>query len=282
MEVLQYITQQCDLLTDTAGSVINSTGVSIALSLATIMMVWFGIQEAIASARGGPGFNVEDFLNFVMLFAFVYTLVVYYDTDIPRLGFSFRSFIKDGTNELVKDIGYDTNNNIQDAVDAVLAKQGPVITILTSPYWILMLAILQMTLSGLSALCTVILAYGAIGAAVVGVLGPVMIPWLMVPKLDFLFWGWFKAYLAFSFYKVVTAAVLGVMSTVFTHYVVNKLDFTQPKLLTKDFSIILTLVFVCLFIIVKIPAMVTTIFSGSTGGHDGGTGVIRGFIGKIS
>ena len=280
MEVLQYITAQCDQLTDTAGSVINSTGVSIALALATIMMVWFGVQEANAAVRGGPGFNMGAFLNFVMLFAFVYTMVVYYDADIPGLGFSFRSFIKDGTNELVKDIGFDTNNNIEDAVSGVLAKQGPLITILTSPYWVLLMGTLQMLLSGLSAACTVILAYGAIGSAVVGVLGPVLIPWLIVPKLDFLFWGWFKAYLAFSFYKVVTAAVLGIVSTVFTHFIVSRIDFTQPKTLTKDFSIILTLLFVCLFIIIKIPTMVATIFSGSTGGHDGGTGIVRTFLAR--
>lgn len=278
MELLQYITQQCDLLTDTAGSVINSTGVSMALALATIMMVWFGVQEAIASARGGSGFDVGKFLNFVMLFAFVYTMVVYYDATIPGLDFSFRSFIKDGTNELVKDIGFDTNNNIEDAVSAVLAKQGPAITILTSPYWAALLALLQVALSGLSAACTVILAYGAIGSAVVGILGPVLIPWLLIPKLDFLFWGWFKAYLAFSFYKVVTAAVLGVISTVFTHFIVGRLDFTQPDMVTQNFSIILTLLFVCLFIIIKIPAMVATIFSGSTGGHDGGTGLVTGLF----
>ena len=252
MEVLQFITEQCDQLTDTAGSVVNSTGVSILIALATIMMVWFGIQETIASARGGPGFDVGKFLSFVMLFSFVYTMVVYYDATIPGLDFSFRSFIKDGTNELVKDIGFDTNNNIEDAVSAVLAKEGPLLTILTAPSWILHQAILEMLLEGLSAACTVILAYGAIGSAVVGILGPVLIPWLIVPKLDFLFWGWFKAFLAFSFYKVVTAAVLGIMSTVFTHFIVSRIDFTQPKELTQNYSIILTLLFVCLFIIIKI------------------------------
>ena len=247
-------------------------------SLALIMMVWFGLQETVASARGGPGFDVWKFLSFVMLFAFVYTMVVYYDANIPGLGFSFRSFIKDGTNELVRDIGFDTNNNIEDAVSAVLAKEGPLLTILTSPSWVLHQAILEMLLEGLSAACTVILAYGAIGSAVVGILGPILIPWLLVPKLEFLFWGWFKAFLAFSFYKVVTAAVLSIMSAVFTHFIVARIDFTQPKQLTQNYSILFTLLFVCLFVIVKIPAMVTTIFSGSTGGHDGGTGLVTSLV----
>ena len=28
------------------------------IALATIMLVWFGVQEALASAQGGPGFNI--------------------------------------------------------------------------------------------------------------------------------------------------------------------------------------------------------------------------------
>ena len=278
MGLLQFITTQCDQLTSTAGSVINSTGVSIVIALATIMMVWFGVQEANAAVRGGPGFNMGAFLNFVMLFAFVYTMVVYYDADIPGLGFSFRSFIKDGTNELVTDIRWDTNNNLQDTIDAILKKGGPALTILTGPYTALVAFAVQCVLSLLSAASTVILAYGAIGAMVVGLLGPILIPFLIVPPLSFLFWGWFKAFLAFSFYKVVTAAVLSVVATVFTHYCKQHIDFTQPTKMVEQFPIIMTLLFVCLFIIFKIPAMVTTIFSGSTGGHDAGGGLVTGLL----
>ena len=278
MDVLQFIVTQCDQLTATAGPRLNQTGVQMVLALATIMMVWFGIQEAVASARGGPGFNIGAFLNFVMLFAFAYTMVNFYATEIPGLGFSLRSFIKDGTNALVADIGYDTTNNIQDQVAARMKTSGNLLAAFTGPYTTLVVFVVQVLLSALSAVATLIVAYGAIGATVVGLLGPILIPFLVIKQLDWLFWGWLKAFVAFSFYKVVTAATLSVMATVFTDYLTQHIDFAQPTQMVKDFPIIMTLILVCVFILTKIPAMVTTIFSGSTGGHDAGTGLLTGLI----
>ena len=37
---------------------------------------------------------------------------------------------------------------------------------------------------------------------IIGLLGPIFIPFLVFDKLDWLFWGWLRAYLGFSFYKV--------------------------------------------------------------------------------
>ena len=278
MDVLQFIITQCDQLTATAGPSLNQTGVQMVLGLATIMMVWFGIQEAIASAQGGPGFDMAKFLNFAMLIVFAYTLVNFYDTDIPGLGFSLRSFIKDGTNALVADIGYDTTNNIQDEVAARLKTGGTALSALTGPYTSVVVFVVQALLAVLSAVATIIAAYGDIGATIVGLLGPILIPFLVIKQLDWLFWGWFKAFLAFSFYKVVTAATLSVIATVFTDYCTQHIDFTHPLLMAQQFPIIMTLILVCIFILTKIPAMVTTIFSGSTGGHDGGTGLLTGLF----
>ncbi len=56
------------------------------------------------------------------------------------------------------------------------------------------------------------------------------------------------------------------------------IDFTQPTMMVKQFPIIMTLIFICIFILTKIPAMVTQIFSGSTGGYDGGTGLLTGLF----
>ena len=38
-------------------------------------------QEALASAQGGPGFNVAKFLNFFLLITFAYCFVRFYDVD---------------------------------------------------------------------------------------------------------------------------------------------------------------------------------------------------------
>jgi len=51
MDFLILIKNGCDNLTATAAPSVDSLGLHIVLSLATIMMVWFGVQEALASAQ---------------------------------------------------------------------------------------------------------------------------------------------------------------------------------------------------------------------------------------
>jgi type IV secretory pathway VirB6-like protein len=79
----------------------------------------------------------------------------------------------------------------------------------------------QLLLSFLTGLITVIIAYGAIGATVIGILGPVFIPWMVFDKTDFLFWGWLKAFVGFEFYKVVAAATMSVLSHLLITYLTS-------------------------------------------------------------
>jgi site-specific DNA-methyltransferase (adenine-specific) len=84
-QLLNFIAQQCQSLTASTAPTIDAIGLRIVLSLATIMLVWFGIQEALASAQGGQGFNMARFLNFFMLISFAYMFVLYYDSSIAEL-----------------------------------------------------------------------------------------------------------------------------------------------------------------------------------------------------
>ena len=164
-------------------------GLRMVLSLATIMMVWFGVQEALASAHGGSGFNMGKFLNFFMLMTFAYVMVKYYDNTIPGLSFSLRSLIKDGTNGIVSTIGADTSTNMLNSIDGILSKGGPGMTIFTAPYALIVYVVVQVMLALLSALIAAVLAYGAVGSAIVGLLGPIFIPFLVVKQTRFSFLG---------------------------------------------------------------------------------------------
>src|ERR1017187_973742 len=108
MGVLNWITQGCDALTATASPTIDALGVRMCIALATIMLVWFGVQESLASTHGGQGFHMGKFLSFFMLITFAYTLVRFYDSSIPGVGQSFRGFINGGAQYLVSVIGSDS------------------------------------------------------------------------------------------------------------------------------------------------------------------------------
>src|ERR1700678_2358855 len=101
MGLFDFIAQACKSLAVTAAPSVAAMGIHIVLALATIMMVWFGVQEALASSQGGPGFSMGRFMNFFLLITFAYVMVNYYDSVIPGLGFSIKGFIDGGTNYLV-------------------------------------------------------------------------------------------------------------------------------------------------------------------------------------
>lgn len=99
-------------------------------------------------------------------------------------------------------------------------------------------------------------------------------PFLVFDKLDWLFWGWLKAYLGFSFYKVVAAATLNVLSHVLTNYYIQLgQSLSDPSLIVQTLPLLVLLVLVNIYIPFKIPTMTHSLFTGGTGGHGGGLGV---------
>ena len=272
-DFLQYVTNGCDSLLTSVAPTIDVIGMRMLLGLATIMLVWFGVQEAMGSAHG-QGFHMGRFLNFVMLISIAYAFVDFYDTAIPGVGYSLTGFIKQGTASLATTIGTDAANTMLTNINNSLANQGPGMVALTQPYLSFVYLVTQILLAVLAAMVVAIIAYGAIAATIVGLLGPLFIPWMVFEKTEWLFWGWLKAYLGFSFYKVVAAAAMSVLGQFFMGYYQQLATTTDLRASTENFPILLLLIVVNVFILHKIPAMTATIFSGSTAGHDGGAGLI--------
>ena len=275
MDFLILIKNGCDNLTATASPSVDALGLHMVLALATIMLVWFGVQEALASAQGGAGFNVARFLEFFVLITFAYCFVRFYDGTIPGIGYSLKGFISGGTSSLVDYIGTDATQAVQTTIHTALSKVGALSPSLTEPYTLLCVYTVQVILSILTGLIGVIIAYGAIGASVIGLLGPVFIPWMVFGKTEFLFWGWLKAFIGFEFYKVVAAATLSIMSHLLIQYFTSGAsNVSDPQSLIRLMPGLLILCFVAGFILLKIPTMTASLFSGHIGGHGFGAGGI--------
>src|SRR5271170_6229451 len=275
MSLFQFIAQACQSLAATAAPAITAMGIHIVLALATIVMVWFGVQEALASAHGETGFSMGRFLNLFMLLTFAYAMVNYYDSSIPGLGFSLKGFIDSGTINLVNLIGSDGSNTMLNEINAASSKTGPgLLNTMMSPYYAIVYFVVQFLLALLAAIVSAIVAYGAIAATIIGLLGPIFIPFLVFDKLDWLFWGWLKAYLGFSFYKVVAAAAMNVLSHVLTNYYIHVgQSVSDPATIVQTLPLLILLVLVNVYILFKIPSMSHSLFGGS-GGHGGGLGVV--------
>ena len=275
MSLFQFIAQACQSLAATVAPSITAMGIRIVLALATIVMVWFGVQEALASAHGEAGFSMGRFLNLFMLLTFAYAMVNYYDSSIPGLGFSIKGFIDGGTTNLVSLIGSDGSTTMLSEIHSASSKTGPsMLNSVMSPYYAIVYFVVQFLLALLAAIVSAILAYGAIAATIIGLLGPIFIPFLVFDKLDWLFWGWLKAYLGFSFYKVVAAATMNVLAHVLTNYYIQLgQSVSDPSTIVQTLPLLVLLVLVNVYILFKIPTMTHSLFSGGSGGHDGGLGV---------
>jgi hypothetical protein len=283
MDFLILIKNGCENLTATVSPSIDSLGLRMVVALATIMLVWFGVQEALASAQGGPGFSLAKFISLFVMMTFAYCFVRFYDSSIPGIGYSLKGFISGGTSSLVDYIGSDSTQEVQTTIRAALDKIGSLSPAFTEPYTLICTYTVQLVLSVLTALISVIIAYGAIGATIVGLLGPVFIPWMVFDKTDFLFWGWLKAFLGFEFYKVVAAATMSVMSHLLINYLTSgAMNVDAPQRLIIVMPGLLMLCFIAGFVLFKIPTMTASLFSGHVGGHSSGlSGVVTAAVARM-
>jgi len=282
MDFLILIKDGCENLTATVSPSIDGLGLHMVIALATIMLVWFGVQEALASAQGGPGFSIAKFLSFFMLITFAYCFVKFYDSSIPGIGYSLKGFISGGTSSLVDYIGNDSTQEVQNTIHIALGKIGSLSPSFTEPYTLLCSYTVQLVLTVLTGLIAVIIAYGAIGATVIGLLGPVFIPWMVFDKTDFLFWGWLKAFLGFEFYKVVAAATLSIVSHLLISYLTSgAMNVASPQSLITLMPALLMLCFIASFVLFKIPTMTASLFSGQVGGHSSGlSGMVTALVAR--
>jgi len=212
-------------------------------------------------------------MSFFLLITFAYCFVKFYDGSIPGIGYSLKGFVSGGTSSLVDYIGTDSTQEVQNTIHTALSKVGTMSPSLTEPYTLLCTYTVQVILSILTALIGVIIAYGAIGATIIGLVGPIFIPWMVFGKTEFLFWGWLKAFIGFEFYKVVAAATLSVMSHLLITYLTSGAsNASDPRALITLMPGLLILCFVAAFILLKIPTMTASLFSGHVGGHGIGAG----------
>jgi type IV secretory pathway VirB6-like protein len=117
----------------------------------------------------------------------------------------------------------------------------------------------------------VVIAFGFIATAVCVLVGPVFIPFFIVPKLEWLFWGWLRCFIQYAFYQVIAAAVVYVIANL----ILGIMDL-QPKgtistvQLLEAFPVLFITFLASIYSLLKIPALTNHIFSGTAGGSSAG------------
>src|SRR6184192_1680715 len=236
-------------------------GFSLFLAFATILIVWQGIRVMLS--HDSLGDHLFDFAKLLLFISCGYSLVAFYESPIPGIGVSFSNLITDQAHDFANILDARSLELVFDHLDQLWQQfvQPDAWSILANLlYWLLLIVV---TLAKVVSLAVV--AFGLIASAVCALVGPIFVPFFIVPKLDWLFWSWFKAFIQYSFIPVIAFAFL----MVFERFIFQYLT-TLPAGITEDFYMVYglqALVVVGVFTvgILLVPSLTSSIFSGRGG-----------------
>src|SRR5438093_5038418 len=236
-------------------------GFSLFLAFATIVIVWQGIRVMLS--HDSLGDHMFEFAKLLLWISFGYALIAFYESPIPGIGVSFSNLITDQAHNFANILDARSLELVFDHLDQLWQQfvQPDAWSILANLlYWLLLIVI---TLAKVLSLAVV--AFGLIASAVCELVGPLFVPFFIVPKLDWLFWSWFKAFIQYSFIPVIAFAFL----MVFERFLFGYLT-TLPPGITEDNYLVYgvqALVVVGVFVvgILLVPSLTSSIFSGCGG-----------------
>ena len=229
-----FIDVAIDRLIDAAGGEIFNTGNDLWLSLALIVVVLSGFKIAFSG-------NIQpwELVRVIIGLWIPWVMLQFYTTNIPGMTTTFPGMIAAGGNwlhELLIGEGVYAMQtelgNLFKSLDANMqtqAQQGNVMGLLTGGLHAMitalagpvMLAFMFLMLLVMAAVTYAQVIWAHVALAILTILGPIFIPFLVFEPLAFLFWGWFRAMITYSLYAVIAGAVLRVFSAVGIAYVTS-------------------------------------------------------------
>jgi hypothetical protein len=268
-DFLQFIFQAINnLLTQNLGF-FDAMGQNLFRMFATILIVWYGVKSALAAAGGKSPFHFDNFATLLLTISFGFAMVNYYSTPIPGIGTSFHNLVTDEAQFLTSRID-------QAQLQTVVARVADFESRIDSPgvadfLGTIIYAIVMILLAAAQAIAIVVIAYGFIATAVCVLVGPVFIPFFIVPKLEWLFWGWFKCFIQYAFYQVVASAVVFVIANLILGILgLQPTGAISTAQLIGLFPVLFITFLAAIYALLKIPALTNHIFSGSAGGSSAG------------
>jgi type IV secretory pathway VirB6-like protein len=252
-----------DLLTRD-GDLFLRLGTNLFRGIAIILIAWFGIRAALSSSEGGPTrVPVQAFVSLLLTIAFGYTMITYYRAPIPGIGLSFTQLLTDQPIFLARQVEVTQVQLLSDRLNELyLSLEQPLLFNLSAMigYFLVALAV-----TAARVVLLAVIAFGLVATGVAVLVGPVFIPFFLVPYMEWVFWGWLKSLLQYAFYQVIAQAFV----FVFGSFLINFLDafpppYTVDRLLVGGFHLIF-LLFAFTYGLLKVPSLTHSLFSGSAG-----------------
>ena len=238
---LQDFKSFLDIVLDTvvggAAPDVQTLGIQLWGGLAAVMIAWTGLKIAFSGT-----FEPWAIVRLVLGIAIPRTLLHYYTVAIPGVGLTFPAMVAGGgiwlQNLFLSDVvsaGYTEMTALVQAYAAHLSaawSSGNLLSVVTAGVSVLFSSFVTLAMGAslvfsLVALFCVTYAqviWAQVALAIVILLGPVFIPFLLFEPLAFLFWGWFRSLMVYTLYGVVAGAILRVFMGVGMGYVTTYAD----------------------------------------------------------
>jgi hypothetical protein len=253
-------TQSTINLVATYGALFLAIGLSMFKVFAVVRVVWECFLVAFRSE------SPNSIPRLVVTIALTYSCLVYYAAPFPGVGKSLTKVITDGGAELAQVIDTTTEETIGDklaqAAGDTQATGWSVALNWTAGvrYFILIVAlsIMQAAIFG-------VIALGFIVAGIMVLIGPLFVPFLIVPHFEWMAFNWFRCLLQYAFYPVIGNAFVFVFGEIWIHFLSQVTFPLTNEQLAAKFTVIIVMAVSGVYGLLKVPQIVSNLFSGSAG-----------------
>jgi hypothetical protein len=236
-------------------------GTRLFMSFAVVLIAWYCIRWMFGGDSNGV--RAFGFARLLLVMAFGYSMIVFYEAPIPGVGTSFSNLITDQAVFLASTLSAQSVQNAQESLVTLWTalEQPDAWSILANLlYWTLLIVI------GLGQFAVLfVVSFGMVASAVCALLGPIFIPFFIVPTLEWLFWGWLKAFVQYSFMPVVANAFIFVFERFLSRY----LQTLPPGMRLEDqllYGIHAVMILLTFTVgVLLVPSLTSSIFSGRSG-----------------
>lgn len=260
-----WISQSIAQLTTVYAPLFLTEGHSWLKWIGIIILATYSLKWGLVSVSGHGGYDLPGLIQFFVMFSLASFMLTHYDAPLPWTNSTVASIIPDTADKLAAIMN-------DQALKTTVAKfkkvtdnlENPPSLIANTTAWITWTEVtLCMFVAEAFMFLVNILGYLALGVLVL--LGPIAIPFFIVPRLSWIFWSWLSAVIEFSFWRVVSTAIVLVWATAWSLFIDNAIhgDYTLAHFAElAPYMIALTLA--TLASLVYLPAKLTSdLFKGT-------------------
>jgi hypothetical protein len=267
------ITGAVDSLVINFEPLFKPVGDDLLISLTIIMIICYGAKMIWATSPSEYHSAVMAFKAFIVRWLVAWICMAGYDTPVFGTGLSIHQAIPAAATFLASQI----NTAILDTLladIATLIKGMPSPSVL-APVEVLTFGFVFLQAMVLEGILILVSAFGFVALGVFTLLGPLLIPWLIVPPASFLFNSWLHGTIKYAMYAVIAAAQAFVFATAADQFITSSIagDYSLHHLLGSMVGLGIITIGSVLGLL-STGSLANDLVSGSAHAGTGGLGVI--------